>query len=47
MESNVAKWNVEKIPVARTKRYLDKANFMRIWEKLENHIMKNKPQLRF
>ncbi|PAV91104.1 hypothetical protein WR25_02807 [Diploscapter pachys] len=47
MEPNVAKWNVEKIPVARTKRYLDKANFMRIWEKLESHIMKNKPQLRF
>ncbi|PAV92588.1 hypothetical protein WR25_14616 [Diploscapter pachys] len=47
IEPNVLKWNVERIPVSRMKRYKDKANLARIWEKIDKHIQKNRPWLRY
>ncbi|CAB3367439.1 Hypothetical predicted protein [Cloeon dipterum] len=47
LDSNVARWAVNVIDLSRTKRHLDRASLMTFWEKLDKHIMKCKPHLRF
>lgn len=47
LDQNVAKWAVHVISLSRTKRHLDRAALMTFWEKLDKHMMKNKPHLRF
>ncbi|CAB3409305.1 unnamed protein product [Caenorhabditis bovis] len=43
--AQVQNWNVHKIPVAVTKRHMDKARFSQMWETIENFCRKNKPEL--
>lgn len=47
LDANVARWAVNVLNLSRTKRHLDRAVLMTFWEKLDAHIMKNKPELRF
>lgn len=47
LDANVARWAVNVLNLSRTKRHLDRAILMTFWEKLDKHIMKNKPDLRF
>ncbi|XP_046675123.1 parafibromin-like isoform X1 [Homalodisca vitripennis] len=47
MDKNVQGWDVSVIQLSRTKRHLDRAALMAFWEKLDKHLMKNKPHLRF
>ncbi|XP_046675071.1 parafibromin-like [Homalodisca vitripennis] len=47
LEKNVAGWDVSIIQLSRSKRHLDRAALMVFWEKLDKHLMKNKPHLRF
>lgn len=47
LDANVARWAVNVLNLSRTKRHLDRAILMTFWEKLDAHIMKNKPELRF
>lgn len=46
LDPNVAKWNVNVIALSRTKRHLDRASLIKIWDALDRHIMKHKPFLR-
>jgi len=47
LDTNVGRWAVHVIELSRTKRHLDRAALMIFWEKLDKHIIKNKPHLRF
>lgn len=47
LDANVARWAVNVLNLSRTKRHLDRAVLMTFWEKLDAHILKNKPELRF
>ncbi|BES93455.1 unnamed protein product [Nesidiocoris tenuis] len=47
LDDNVARWAVCVIQISRMRRHLDRAALMVFWEKLDKHIMKNKPHLRF
>ena len=47
LEKNVASWAVSIIQLSRTKRHLDRAALLTFWEKLDKHMIKNKPHLRF
>ncbi|CAH0553260.1 unnamed protein product [Brassicogethes aeneus] len=47
IDPNVEKWAVTVIQLSRTKRHLDRAALMVIWEKLDRHILQFKPHLRF
>ncbi|KAL0275871.1 UNVERIFIED_CONTAM: hypothetical protein PYX00_003597 [Menopon gallinae] len=47
LDANVGKWAVNVIELSRTKRHLDRAALMSFWEKLDKHMIKNKPHLRF
>ncbi len=47
LDANVARWAVTVLNLSRTKRHLDRAVLMTFWEKLDKHIAKNKPELRF
>ncbi|XP_021926024.1 parafibromin [Zootermopsis nevadensis] len=47
LDSNVGRWAVHVIELSRTKRHLDRAALMVFWEKLDKHMIKNKPHLRF
>jgi parafibromin len=47
LDPNVAKWAVNVITLSRTKRHLDRAALMTFWEKLDVHIGKTKPYLRY
>ncbi|KAK3928824.1 Parafibromin [Frankliniella fusca] len=47
LDSNVAQWAVHVVQLSRTKRHLDRAALMVIWEKLDKYMVKEKPHLRF
>jgi len=47
LEKNIANWAVTVIQLSRTRRHLDRAALMTFWEKLDKHMIKNKPHLRF
>ncbi|KAL4132885.1 hypothetical protein QTP88_009962 [Uroleucon formosanum] len=47
LDTNVAKWAVNVLQISRTRRHLDRATLMVFWEKLDRHILKYKPSLRF
>lgn len=47
LDVNVGKWAVHVIELSRSKRHLDRAALMTFWEKLDKHILKNKPHLRY
>lgn len=47
LDANVARWAVTVLNLSRTKRHLDRAILMTFWEKLDKHIMKFKPDLRY
>ncbi|KAG4071525.1 hypothetical protein HA402_011679 [Bradysia odoriphaga] len=47
LDANVARWAVTVLNLSRTKRHLDRAVLMTFWERLDKHIAKNKPELRF
>jgi len=47
LEKNVANWAVSVIELSQTKRHLDRAAMLAFWEKLDKHIVKNKPHLRW
>uniref|UniRef100_A0A1B6EIT3 Parafibromin n=1 Tax=Cuerna arida TaxID=1464854 RepID=A0A1B6EIT3_9HEMI len=47
LDKNVEGWAVSVIQLSRTKRHLDRAALMVFWERLDKHLMKNKPHLRF
>lgn len=47
LEKNIANWAVTVIQLNRTKRHLDRAALLTFWEKLDKHMVKNKPHLRF
>lgn len=47
LDANVARWAVTVIELSRTKRHLDRASLMIFWEKLDKHIVQNKPHLRY
>ncbi|KAJ9591699.1 hypothetical protein L9F63_001786 [Diploptera punctata] len=47
LDTNVGRWAVHVIELSRTKRHLDRAALMVFWEKLDKHMIKNKPHLRF
>jgi len=47
LEKNVANWAVSVIELSRTKRHLDRAALSMFWERLDKHIVKNKPHLRW
>lgn len=47
LDANVARWAVNVLNLSRTKRHLDRAVLMTFWEKLDSHIIKNKPELRY
>jgi len=47
LDQNVSKWAVNVISLSRSKRHLDRAALMTFWEKLDKHMVKNKPHLRF
>ncbi|KAJ1520944.1 hypothetical protein ONE63_004021 [Megalurothrips usitatus] len=47
LDGNVAKWAVQVVQLSRTKRHLDRAALMVIWEKLDRYIVKEKPHLRY
>ena len=42
LDNNVAKWSVEIIELSRSKRHLDRANLLKFWSMLDQHIMKHK-----
>uniref|UniRef100_A0A914Y723 Parafibromin n=2 Tax=Panagrolaimus superbus TaxID=310955 RepID=A0A914Y723_9BILA len=45
-DANVAKWAVDVLSLSKQKRHLDKAIFIRLWQKIEQFIIRNKPALR-
>ncbi|XP_054272349.1 parafibromin [Macrosteles quadrilineatus] len=47
LDKNVEGWAVSVIQLSRTKRHLDRAALMVFWERLDKHLIKNKPHLRF
>ena len=47
LEKNIANWAVSVIQLSRTKRHLDRAAMLSFWEKLDKHIVKHKPHLRW
>jgi len=47
LEKNIANWAVSIITLSRNKRHLDRAAMLSFWERLDKHIIKNKPHLRF
>ena len=47
LEKNIANWSVTVIPLSRQKRHLDRAALLAFWEKLDKHMVKTKPHLRF
>ena len=47
LEKNVVNWAVSVIELSRTKRHLDRAALSMFWERLDKHIVKNKPHLRW
>lgn len=42
LDNNVAKWSVEIIELSRSKRHLDRANLLKFWSLLDQHIAKHK-----
>ncbi|CAG2102011.1 unnamed protein product [Medioppia subpectinata] len=42
LDTNVGKWSVEVIELSRNKRHLDRANLLKFWSMLDNHIIKHK-----
>jgi len=47
LEKNIDNWAVTVIQLSRTKRHLDRAALLTFWEKLDKHIIKHKPHLRW
>uniref|UniRef100_A0A915HLA7 Cell division control protein 73 C-terminal domain-containing protein n=1 Tax=Romanomermis culicivorax TaxID=13658 RepID=A0A915HLA7_ROMCU len=47
LDQNVAKWAVNILGLSRTKRHLDRASLIKIWDTLDRYMMKHKPFLRF
>ena len=47
LEKNIANWAVSVISLSRNKRHLDRAAMLSFWEKLDKHIVKHKPHLRW
>jgi len=47
LEKNIGNWAVTVIQLSRNKRHLDRAALLTFWEKLDKHMVKNKPHLRF
>ena len=47
LDANVAKWNVEVIELSRNKRHLDRANLLKFWSILDQHMVKHKHHLKF
>lgn len=47
LEKNIDNWAVTVIQLSRTKRHLDRANLLTFWERLDKHILKHKPHLRW
>ena len=47
LEKNIANWAVNVITLSKTKRHLDRAALLTFWQRLDKHMMKNKPHLRF
>ncbi|XP_014242740.1 parafibromin [Cimex lectularius] len=47
LDNNVGRWAVCVLQLSRTKRHLDRAALMVFWEKLDKHMIKYKPHLRF
>lgn len=47
IEKNIGNWAVTIVQLARGKRHLDRAALLGFWEKLDKHMIKNKPHLRF
>lgn len=46
LEPNVSRWAVHVLSISRTKRHLDRANLLRLWQILDNFIAKHKSHLR-
>ncbi|XP_055333760.1 parafibromin-like [Paramacrobiotus metropolitanus] len=46
-DKNVAGWNVQVVPINRTKRHLDRASLLKFWESLDKFVVKNRPHLRW
>merc|ERR1712126_525327 len=44
---NIGNWAVNVIQLSRNKRHLDRAALLTFWERLDKHIIKNKPHLRW
>lgn len=47
LDANVARWAVSVLNISRTKRHLDRSILMTFWEKLDQYMLKHKPELRF
>jgi len=47
LEKNIGNWAVTVITLSRTKRHLDRAALLSFWDKLDKHMNKHKPHLRF
>lgn len=47
LDANVARWAVHVVQLSLTKRHLDRAALMVIWEKLDKYMVKEKPHLRY
>ena len=47
LEKNIASWAVSIIQLNKNKRHLDRAAMLSFWEKLDKHMVKSKPHLRF
>ncbi|KAF0306116.1 Parafibromin [Amphibalanus amphitrite] len=47
LDNNVARWAVTVLNLSKTKRHLDRATLMTIWEKLDKFMIRNKSHLRF
>ena len=47
LEKNIDNWAVTEIQLSRTERHLDRAALLTFWEKLDKHIIKHKPHLRW
>jgi len=47
LDKNIGNWAVSIIELSRTKRHLDRAALLTFWERLDKHIIKNKPHLRW
>merc|ERR1711973_722757 len=47
LEKNIANWAVSVVQLSRNRRHLDRAAMLSFWEKLDKHIIKHKPHLRW